>query len=821
MARLRSDGKVQNSSKVADALPDGASQYSYSNENSDEDRNGESDLEEDGDDDAQIPDSEDLANSQLIAEHSRDAALSEEDITDSVQVAALHHDASHNFSESIVGRPHRSSAQAAANASLLNAARQEPASRRNQPAHDTLPIRPTRSSRNLEPVPPTKAGKLKRPSSAATSSSNPRAQRRRDPYNLPSSQSDPSPANTAPDIQITPQKQRTGRRNRAEPDEAVLEPTPPSRKSKRVAGEDVSVEPAPPGEIVEHAVQKRQGIAEKRRHTADDDAEDQGQTPPKRPLSSRARPAGNPKSPAPEVENTVARGRGRPRGTKNPPKPQPEKSASSRIDQAEKEQGVTKATKALNASNKAILPGEANSKAQQRASRRTGSRNQAGVEQPEENDHSTSGHQEPSDPKPRKTQGKDVQPQSSSTVQDPREVQPGEQRDGIEDEEYTDVEQSDSEEERGDFLGEAPELQKVFSFERRKIPLETDTGKEIRESYLIAQSLFRTPETDHGDELNLLFEERDAELLNLRNLLTTVERDEFPEAKGEIIQDLYARVLPSLALLLEDIWDCCVPKETEGVLPEKCLSLVIPYIRMILSLHSALQTWKEKPDTKLAIVKPVQSQIIAPLKKVLNILEKEKRKRQDAEAQLEQKRATAAALEEREELDSRLEEERRERTALKRKWIDLHLTRMACEPDARLAHRLRAKTRVVLPIDHEPKIEQDADGNPFERVDGLGAPRTSRPPTAGAKIALQWTKEERSALDEALEKYAGKRVYQNVFKKHCGRGGLLRKYTVPEIVEQAMYMRSQYIDWALEQGGQPEEWIESIPVFHWVEEKAV
>jgi hypothetical protein len=61
-------------------------------------------------------------------------------------------------------------------------------------------------------------------------------------------------------------------------------------------------------------------------------------------------------------------------------------------------------------------------------------------------------------------------------------------------------------------------------------------------------------------------------------------------------------------------------------------------------------------------------------------------------------------------------------------------------------------------------------------------------------------------------------VYQNVFRKYCRPGGVLRKYTVVDIVEEAMYLRSKYIEWDLADGKQPEDWIVNIPVFNWVEE---
>jgi hypothetical protein len=765
------------------------------------------------DDDAQVRHGEDPASSQLLAEHSMGAALSEEDMTDLVQGAAMQHEKEQNLSESVKVDAHSSSAVEYAN--LLNAARQQPTPRQQNPGHGNLPYRANRG--NTKPVPRTAAevaitrtkrqstGKLRRPTREVEHTSNTSGRSRvEDVYEPPRSPSKPSPVqpaqeNTTPSV--TPPKKKTQKPEGVENDDAPVDSPPLSRKSKRIAGEDASVEPVSGGEIVENAVRKRMEASAKRRSATLGENADQVQSPPKRLRSSKNRPAKRIEPPEQEAEPAVPRWLGRPPGsrkcTKNTNDVLPEKSSrSSRAaNREEKEVEIRppsskEAASTTKKSNKAILAAEAEkANSLRRGTRQAASRKQAEyptkeVQQSDDEpidadevetepaprssstvpEDSTSGHQEVRNPAPPNIRRNSLKTRIINDALGSDPYQPDGQEDNTESESDKDNQKSDDEDDDKadeypgvvlDFLGEISELRKVFSFKRRKIPLQTRTGMKIRSACKEAEALFKGKE----DDVDTSFGEQENALNHLRNLLETVESEDFKGTKREMVQDLHAQLFPLLGRVLESIWYCYAPESTEEPLPDRCIGIVIPFIRMVLSLYDRVQNWKEKPHPDLRIIRPVKNQIIAPLKKVLRSLENEKQERQLAIADREQQRARAVAAQRREEEADKFADECKERAALKRQWINLHLARMACEPDNNLVRRLRNRTRIVLGSDHEPKIEHDADGNPFERVDGLGAPRTSRPPAAVERVGPEWTDEERKALTYALERYSGEPIH--------------------------------------------------------------
>ena len=128
--------------------------------------------------------------------------------------------------------------------------------------------------------------------------------------------------------------------------------------------------------------------------------------------------------------------------------------------------------------------------------------------------------------------------------------------------------------------------------------------------------------------------------------------------------------------------------------------------------------------------------------------------------------------------------------------------------------------------------ELDANGVSMERVDVFNARSTPVSHRCGED---EWTDEQMDALVEGLETYASKTsplprsasgamlnlrpdpndpcsVFQQIFRKYCGRHGPLRHYNVQEITSQAAYVRTTIMDTCRRNGWSVQDWVKEIPV---------
>lgn len=171
----------------------------------------------------------------------------------------------------------------------------------------------------------------------------------------------------------------------------------------------------------------------------------------------------------------------------------------------------------------------------------------------------------------------------------------------------------------------------------------------------------------------------------------------------------------------------------------------------ILNIHTG--RWKAKPDTDMNVMRPIRYQVLAPLKRVLELWQRHLKNLRQKQAQIE------AARQDAEDLRCRREDEERRMKAdkVRQKKVyrlrELYMARMAMdiEPDIHRRRFLR------MPKLNSQRPEIDANGEEFERIPMF----TSRPPSSHLPHPWEdgveeWRKYERAALMEALEKFQGK-----------------------------------------------------------------
>lgn len=214
----------------------------------------------------------------------------------------------------------------------------------------------------------------------------------------------------------------------------------------------------------------------------------------------------------------------------------------------------------------------------------------------------------------------------------------------------------------------------------------------------------------------------------------------------------------------------------------------------------------DRPDSTLAVVKPVKHNILKPLKEVhVNFLGYLKQSEQDR-AQAKRK-AIERSQRARDEQQEQIEREQREHdNQVRAEWLHLHDERRYVEPfgPAEKLWHLR------MP---DPPIECDQNDEQYVRVELFK--RRIGPHPVYIKHALDqvWSEEEIAALEHGLREFAGPRVFQDIFRAHCGRKGALSKYNVTEIVTTAADMKDHLAAEQMEEYGEVEDWVKDIPVW--------
>jgi hypothetical protein len=292
--------------------------------------------------------------------------------------------------------------------------------------------------------------------------------------------------------------------------------------------------------------------------------------------------------------------------------------------------------------------------------------------------------------------------------------------------------------------------------------------------------------------------------------------------------DMYGYVFRSLTKVLRSLYRALAEHEDDVTQSLDAMRIFSPLVHHILLIKDLLASWKVTVPQLYEgdrLIKDVDIHLIAPLRLVddnfgkclrhLESKEKAKQELADVERRIE---------EENEETERANTRKASQRDRWKR-WQDLHILRMACEPDP---HK-RVPLRIIKLDEFE---ETDANGVKFQRLPVFKDRET--PPAHNPQAAVKlksWSDEQQQVLLEALPdlagtlktaseyrhvltEHAGPDVFEKIFNRHCRprNGGLLRDFRVMDIVTKVAWIRTNMIKLHQEKGSELPDWVTRIPV---------
>ena len=311
-----------------------------------------------------------------------------------------------------------------------------------------------------------------------------------------------------------------------------------------------------------------------------------------------------------------------------------------------------------------------------------------------------------------------------------------------------------------ELYGQMPTLQKVAKAIRDlngKHPFATNTGQKISRDCRDTRKLFELAATGPETDEELL----DSNLVNIHEIINDLKVNSTNEDKLNLVQDIYARTFPSLVRLLVNVtkyYSTKVPESSNDgyALDTDSLATVVAFVKLILSLEDSVKKWPEKPDTSLAIVRPIKHDVISPLRPLEKALSLELRSQEKAIATRRAREAQDEAWRQAEERAARRREDAAKLAARKTHWHLLHVARMCCEPDVYRHDHLRMKSQI------DDAVDLDANGVRFERVALFKDRDGSRRPEQGGGMppeGPEWTDEQCLALLDGLRIYQGERLF--------------------------------------------------------------
>ncbi|KAK4507671.1 hypothetical protein PRZ48_001406 [Zasmidium cellare] len=284
------------------------------------------------------------------------------------------------------------------------------------------------------------------------------------------------------------------------------------------------------------------------------------------------------------------------------------------------------------------------------------------------------------------------------------------------------------------------------------------------------------------------------------------QNDDFPtdfkdQAKAT---EIYFYLVPGLVKVLRDTIEVYETID-EGAINIAHLKIVITFIALILRLGTSADDYR-RPDPGLAVVRPVKTDILKPLRKVhVNLNQYISRQEQNeinAREQAREDAETARQLREEEQEQAK----RKSRNRILNKWIGLHDERrhvVGVVPWSLVRH-------LRMP---DAPVEFDQNGEPFERVELLTHRVGPHPVHIKRAKEQVWSTEEINALLEGLRRYTGPQVFQDIFRAYCRRNGALYYYNVTEIVTIAADLKEHLEEKQMEEYGEIEQWVRDIPVW--------
>jgi hypothetical protein len=363
-------------------------------------------------------------------------------------------------------------------------------------------------------------------------------------------------------------------------------------------------------------------------------------------------------------------------------------------------------------------------------------------------------------------------------------------------------------------------LDKVFQFtdsEERDGECATKWGRLLRRRCARARVVL-SRSGDDGPSLDDIVQLKD----DLVGLLASTNGKIREERRLYFKRDAFAYLFRELTLVLEAMHDKLQEMEGDITASSSALAIVYHFLNKMLVFKDTMDSWKVKVPQRSQgdrLIRDVESGLVVPLRDIAKefriLLHQHKRAEQGRQAMLEAQRQQAA----REQELIRQEEEVRSGRERRKRWQDLHIVRMQCEPD--LARRRRL--RFVEPL-HTQEI--DANGRPFERVPFLGE-RSAPPSTWIAAVSdREWTSEQEAALLDDLQSSIRKfrkqqsglhhtdnicSALERIFTRHCRPRGALRDFSVPDFAAKMAWVRSGWTQLSQQRGWEIPEWVTKIP----------
>ncbi|KAH9876485.1 hypothetical protein J1614_003616 [Plenodomus biglobosus] len=284
--------------------------------------------------------------------------------------------------------------------------------------------------------------------------------------------------------------------------------------------------------------------------------------------------------------------------------------------------------------------------------------------------------------------------------------------------------------------------------------------------------------------------------------------DDDRDDRREFKYDAFAFLFRIMVSHLKAIHEWLGAREVVATDSLDVMRIVTPFMRDILLLKDTVAQWGVSVPQRFKgdrVIKDVESYLIVPLRKAHKTYDSRLRQLEAAEKRRQEHRKLHQQLREEAEEREREAETVARRQQRQRRWQDLHIARMQCEPDP-----FKRRKLIITPL--EDLEETDANGVRFERVPVF----KERPLPAIYRAAAHpdertWTNDEEIALLEAVQRYAGPKLYEEIFRTQCGPGGILRDFTVADIVAKVSWIRSSWLKLQQEKGWEAPEWAQALP----------
>lgn len=246
--------------------------------------------------------------------------------------------------------------------------------------------------------------------------------------------------------------------------------------------------------------------------------------------------------------------------------------------------------------------------------------------------------------------------------------------------------------------------------------------------------------------------------------------------------------------------------EGQGEISMDHLETVVELMKLVSDLIVSAQKYARPPSHR-HVVQPVR-ELFPLLRNIRHALMREMQHHelsQQTQRRQEQQHRDRVT---REQDSARRKQQETLVNQFREKWQKLHTERMLVEGGL-----MRASKRAHLAIPDEYHTEYDHNGIPFER-EQIFHPRIGPPPDlVEAALSQVWSMVELSALRDGLRAYTGEHVFERTFRKYCGPGRELNKYSVTEIVTTAVQIKEFETASRRKNGAEVEQWILDIPVW--------